>query len=59
MMMMKLKKSNGLSETKYIEIYPTNIQRLTSFIINCLKLFSIRAFSMGVFHKSQKGGVQV
>lgn len=51
MMMMKLKKSNRLSE-----IYPTNIQRLTSFIVNCLKQCSIGAFSMGVFHKvSEKG----
>lgn len=34
MMMMKLKKSNRLSKTKYIEIYRSNIQRLTSFIVN-------------------------
>lgn len=34
MMMMKLKKSNRLSKAEYIEIYRSNIRRLTLFIVN-------------------------
>lgn len=34
MMMMKLKKSNRPSEAKYIEIYRSNIRRLTPFMVN-------------------------